>query len=105
MREIRRVKALPVALVLAGQSAKTLHLIGETTGPQRVPQGRGIDGDDRFIEPALRLIREAQHRQIRAASSHAPAPVVTLRPPDNALTRAIKSALTARPPPSCSAME
>ena len=52
--------------MLAEERAEPSHLVQDAVGPERVPEGDGIDRKHGLAEPALGLVGEANHREVRA---------------------------------------
>ena len=65
-RAARRRTAAPSCQWLARRSPAPVDAIVDSVRPQRCPPRRRIDRDHRVPEPALRLVGEADHRQVRA---------------------------------------
>ena len=53
--------------VAAQEASEADQPVVDAVVPERHPPRRRIDGDNRLAEPAFRLIREPDHRQIRSA--------------------------------------
>src|SRR5438477_2734481 len=60
------VLLLQSSSMLAQQAAEAVDAVGDVQPPQGVPEGDGVDGQDRLVQPALGLDGQAGERQVRA---------------------------------------
>src|SRR5262245_32468150 len=53
-------------LMVTQQRTEAVEFISETVRSVSVPQGCGINGNDRLPEPTFRLCSQTDHRQVRS---------------------------------------